>query len=165
MRSRSRRPAVVASACLGWLTACASNPPLLATPVTFPTATVWVRRGTDSARLVVEIARTPYQQEVGLAGRASLAPDHGMLFQFDAMRTVDDGFWMLGTSIPLEVAFIDPDGVVVSVRAMEPCADPPSPEDCPGYFPDAPYASALEVNRGWLARHGLGVGAFVRVGG
>lgn len=165
MSGRPSRLWATQLASVGWVAACATAPPLPITPVAFPTATVWVTNATDSARLVVEVARSAAQQEVGLAGRTALAPDRGMLFQFDEVRTEDDGFWMLGTAIPLDILFIDASGVVISVLPMEPCVDPPSGDDCPGYFPEAPYASALEVNRGWLARHGLGVGARVRVEG
>jgi hypothetical protein len=85
-----------------------------------------------------------------------------MLFLFDPPRPADEGFWMWQTPIPLDIAFIDADGVILRILGMDPCAAP-SQDDCPGYFAEAPYAAALEVSRGWFARSGIGVGASVRV--
>jgi uncharacterized protein len=146
------------------LATCACAPPGGVAPggVTFDSATVWVRQGSDSARAAVEVASTRAQHEVGLAGRTTLAPDAGMLFLFDPPRTADEGFWMWRTTVALDIAFIGADGVIQSVQSMEPCAAA-SRDDCPGYFSEAPYAAALEVSRGWFERHRLGVGASVRV--
>ena len=47
----------------------------------------------------------------------------GMMFLFDGPRAADDGFWMWGTSIPLDIAFVDEGGVVRRVLGMEPCAN------------------------------------------
>jgi uncharacterized membrane protein (UPF0127 family) len=48
--------------------------------------------------------------------------------------------------------------------SMEPCLEE-SVDACPGYFPEVPYASALEVGRGWFEERGIDVGARVRVVG
>jgi hypothetical protein len=69
---------------------------------------------------------------------------------------------MWRTSIPLDIAFVGGDGVIHGIEAMDPCTAAVQ-DDCPGYFADAPYASALEIGRGWLGRNGIGVGATVRV--
>jgi len=152
-------PLALALATLG---ACAPPGGVSPADVTFDTATVWLRVGADSTRLVVEVAASRAQHEVGLAGRTSLAPDVGMLFLFDLPRSADEGFWMWRTAVPLDIAFIDADGAILRVLGMDPCAAP-SRDDCPGYFAEAPYAAALEVGRGWFARNGIGVGASVRV--
>jgi hypothetical protein len=144
------------------LGACAPPGGISPADVTFDTATVWLRVGADSTGLVVEVAASRAQHEVGLAGRTFLAPDSGMLFLFDPPRPADEGFWMWQTPIPLDIAFIDADGVILRILGMDPCAAP-SQDDCPGYFAEAPYAAALEVSRGWFARSGIGVGASVRV--
>lgn len=135
---------------------------LPAAPVTFERATVWVHQPPDSVRLTVEIADTEARHEAGLAGRASLGPDEGMLFRFSAMRSPDDGFWMYGTPFPLDIAFLDPNGTVLQVLPMSACTAVDS-DDCPGYFPEVEYASALEVNQGWFLRRDIRVGARVVV--
>jgi uncharacterized membrane protein (UPF0127 family) len=132
-------------------------------PVAFDTATAWVIQGTDSASVLVEIARTEAEQSLGLAERSSLDPGSGMLFLFSGERTTDDGFWMWRTWMPLDVAYIDRDGRITQVGTMEPCDDQTAEQDCPGYFPDASYASALEVNAGWFEERGFGPGATVRI--
>jgi uncharacterized membrane protein (UPF0127 family) len=168
---RRSRPALVgpsATVLVSWVLAlsagCATSGSLrTAGPVVFDMATVWVVQGDDSASVAAEIARTAAQHEIGLAERRSLDSGSGMLFLFSEMRTEEDGFWMWRTWMPLDLAFIDERGAITQVLSMEPCADQTADQDCPGYFPDAPYASALEVNQGWFAERGLGAGASVRV--
>lgn len=86
-----------------------------------------------------------------------------MLFEFDDLRSGDDGFWMWGTSMPLDIAFIDEAGVVIRLLSMAVCDVEGGEESCPGYFPGVGYASALEVNQGWFAAKGIGEGVRVRV--
>ena len=163
-----RRPAhalvscASAAAVLGAVAACASPGRIEPGEVSFDTAVVWVRQGGDSARALVEVAATSAQHEAGLAGRAALDPGSGMLFRFQPPRSADEGFWMWRTGFPLDIAFIGSDGVIHEILAMEPCVGA-SQDDCPGYFAEEPYATALEMSRGWFARNGIDVGATVRV--
>jgi uncharacterized protein len=130
--------------------------------VSFDTAVVWIRQGGDSVRARVEVAATRAQHEVGLAGRTGLDEDSGMLFRFELPRPADEGFWMWRTRFPLDIAFIGSDGLIHEILGMDPCTAARR-DDCPGYFAEAPYAAALEMSRGWFARHGMRVGATVRV--
>jgi len=99
-----------------------------------------------------EIADSEAEREIGLMNRTSLDADGGMLFVFD--EDVDAAFWMKDTLIPLSIAFIAADGEIVTIRDMEPCtADP-----CDVYGSDAPYRTALEVNKGAFAEWGVEVG-------
>ena len=88
----------------------------------------------------------------------ALDPGSGMIFVWDSVRGPDAAFYMWRTRMPLDIAFMDGAGVVRRILAMEPC---PSlyVEACPTYPPGVEYRSALEVNRGWFAEHGLGVGS------
>lgn len=135
-------------------------------PIAFDTARAWVHAGGDSIPLLVEVASTPAQMARGLQQRRSLDEGSGMLFVYDSVRAPDEGFWMWRTLIPLDLAYMDANGVIVAVRQMEPC-ESPVPEWCeeqaPEYRPGVPWQSGLEVNRGWLERHGVGVGARVVV--
>lgn len=143
--------AVGAAGCVPWVS-----------PVTFDTAEVRVHDDGDFATLQVKVAETEDQQARGLRGRSELAPDSGMLFLFDTIRADTAGFWMWETEIPLDIAFMDREGVIVEVLSMDPC-EHPDPDDCPVYAPGVEYWSALEVAEGWFDRHGLGPGARVEV--
>ncbi len=151
---------VVAGASLG-SAGCASAPRGGGDRPAFDSATVWVVQGTDSARLTAEIADSRRKQEIGLSGRPSLEPDHAMLFMFDAERSGEEGFWMVDTKMPLDIAFMDAAGVIRKVLEMDVCNEAHPTDECPGYFPGVPYWSALEVRRGWFAERGFGVGARV----
>lgn len=65
---------------------------------------------------------------------------------------------MFRTRIPLDIAFVDSLGTVRAVQHMVPCPSTLA-QGCPTYEPGAPYRAALEVNAGYLARHGIGVGS------
>lgn len=128
--------------------------------VQFESAELWVVQGTDSTRLYVDVADSQREQEVGLSGRSFLPRDGGMLFVFDEERSGEDGFWMVGTQVPLDIAFMDEGGVIRKILEMAVCEEPEA-DDCPGYFPGVSYRSALEVHRGWFAAHGVQAGARV----
>jgi uncharacterized membrane protein (UPF0127 family) len=113
--------------------------------------------------LLVEVAATTPQQSFGLMERPSLDPSSGMVFQFDSVQAPDAGFWMYRTRMPLDIAFIDSAGTVVSILQMEPCEFDIVPSGCRTYRPGAEYWSTLEVNRGWFEQNGIAVGARVRV--
>ena len=123
----------------------------------FDTARVRVASRTDTATLIVELAESREQQTLGLMERRALAEDAGMLFVYPGQQPASAGFWMYRTRIPLDIAFVDDSGVIRAIRAMEPCAADRT-AGCPTYEPGTPYRAALEVNRGYFARRGLGVG-------
>jgi len=105
----------------------------------------------DSTRVVqVEIAATPQQRQQGLMWRQELDPDWGMLFLFPANSA--GGFWMRNTYVPLDIAYIGVDGTVQEIRAAQPL-------DETVLTPAKAYRYVLEVNQGWFAQHGLGVGS------
>ncbi len=108
-------------------------------------------------RVRVEIADTAELREKGLSGRAALADDAGMLFQWADDTTTP--FWMKDTLIPLSIAFVASDGRVLRLLDMEPCrADP-----CPVYDARAPYRMAIEAKQGAFARWGVRVGDRARL--
>ncbi len=102
--------------------------------------------------LAVRVAATAEERQRGLMHVPDLPDGVGMLFRFDDDR--DGGFWMKDTLVPLDIAFVDADGRIVAILAMDPCeADP-----CPVYAPAQHYRSALEVRQGWFAEVGVAVG-------
>jgi hypothetical protein len=107
--------------------------------------------------LDAEIASGRGNQLRGLMGRTRLPPDAGMLFIYHHAQAPDAGFWMFRTHLPLDIAFLDAEGRIFAIHAMVPCVSL-LPWRCPTYAPDAPYWAALEVNRGFFARHSIYVG-------
>jgi len=105
--------------------------------------------GSNSATVQVEIARTPAERQKGLMDRQSMPADAGMLFIFE--RPSNGPFWMKNTYIPLDIAFLDADGTVLNIRQGVPLSEE-------RLFPGVIYWHVLEVNQGWFASHGLGVG-------
>jgi len=69
-----------------------------------------------NTRWRVEIALTSQQRIKGLAGRASLGGDEGMLFIYPKPHMLE--FHMEGCLIPLDIAFIDARKRVVAVHTM-----------------------------------------------
>ena len=124
----------------------------------FDTATVHLASTRDTAIIRAEVARSVQQRTMGLMERRSLPDGAGMLFLYDDDQPATAGFWMFRTRIPLDIAFVDSVGRIVAVRQMVPC-DAQLAAGCPGYEPGQGYRAALEVNAGFLARHGIGVGA------
>lgn len=123
----------------------------------FDTVAARIETATDTFRLTVEVAETEEQRAIGLMERPVLPEDHGMLFLYPEPQDSGSGFWMYRTLIPLDIAFLDAEGRITQIRAMEPCQSP-NPRTCRVYTADEPYTSALEVNRGYFAQRGVGVG-------
>ena len=108
--------------------------------------------------LIAEVARRPDQRARGLMQRTSLAPDAGMVFLFPERSA--GGFYMLGTLIPLSIAYVDGDRVV-STAEMTPCPG----QSCPTYPPAGPYTFAVEASAGFFPDHGVSAGSRVTIVG
>ena len=99
-----------------------------------------------------EVVRTPQDNERGLMYRQSMPEDRGMLF--DLGDREDHKFWMHNTCIPLDMLFIDFDGLVVGIVENAPTLDDGTRSvGCASRF-------VLEVNAGWARRHGVKAGGF-----
>ena len=68
--------------------------------------------------LTVELAESPMEQMTGLMNRKALDPDHGMLFIFPFPKQAT--FWMHNTSIPLDLVFLNTDGVILEILPLVP---------------------------------------------
>jgi uncharacterized protein len=123
-------------------------------PIAFDSAMVRVEAAADTFRMVVELAEREEQRAYGLMERSALDDDAGMLFLYPTEQPGSSGFWMYRTRIPLDIAFLDGDGVIVRILRMEPCPSP-EPRWCPTYAPGAPYRAALEANAGFFGRRGV----------
>lgn len=95
----------------------------------------------------VEMATTPEQQRLGLMNRTSLADNRGMLFIFAFPQPA--AFWMRNTLIPLDIIFIDAQGIIVRiVKQATPLTETPheSGED---------VRAALELRGGLSTEKGI----------
>lgn len=117
-----------------------------ATPSPFTATLVFDNGSGERPELEVEIADTPGERSAGLMNRQSLPPDAGMLFVF--AEDTESGFWMKDTLIPLSIAFVRADGVIVEILDMEPL-------DETLHRPGEPYRYAVEANRGWFEEKGV----------
>ena len=105
-------------------------------------------------RLIVEIALRPEEQMAGLMNRDALDPDRGMLFVFPTPKQAS--FWMHNTSIPLDLAFLDADGVILEIIPLVPF------EEKRVVSQSSKVSYALEVARDWFASRGLKAGLKVK---
>jgi len=99
------------------------------------------------ASLTTEIAASSAQQERGLMFREKLGDNDGMIFLLPKVTTAS--FWMKNTLIPLSVAFIDKDGVILEIHDMKPMDETVTRSD------SDKVAYALETNLHWFALNGI----------
>ena len=100
--------------------------------------------------LQVEIPSNIRDFNLGLMFRESLEENSGMLFIFDEAEK--QSFHMTETRIPLDIAFITHDGIIESIKHLEPLDETPVSSDGDDVI------CALEVNRGWFEQHDIEVG-------
>jgi uncharacterized membrane protein (UPF0127 family) len=105
------------------------------------------------ASLTTQIAASTAQEERGLMYVTKLADNDGMIFLLPIGRA---DFWMKNTLIPLSVAFIDKNGVILEIHDMQP-APPNEPDDLlPRTQSDSDQvAFALETNLHWFSLNGI----------
>ena len=99
--------------------------------------------------VTAEIADNQELRAQGLMNRDSLATNHGMLFVYGTAEV--RSFWMRNTRIPLDIAFIDANGVIINILQMEPQSDE-------NYYSQGPMMYALEMDVGWFEANGVGPG-------
>lgn len=88
-----------------------------------------------------EVAATDPQRQQGLMFREKMANNTGMVFVFDQSTT--QCMWMKNTPLPLSVAFIDEQGVIVNIEDMQ-------PHKLDSHCSKKPVKYALEMNLGWF---------------
>lgn len=106
-----------------------------------------IRSGGQQHAFVVEVARTPQEQETGLMHRQSLEPTRGMLFPYQTPQPVS--FWMKNTLIPLDIIFIRPDGTIGRIAER---TEPLSLQPIPSL---EPVSAVLEIAGGRASELGV----------
>jgi uncharacterized membrane protein (UPF0127 family) len=115
---------------------------------------VFLRGDWGAARFSVEIADDPDEQAQGLMHRTQMASSAGMLFIYD--RPQRTSFWMRNTLIPLDMLFVDQDGVVQHIHHD---AIPLDETPIPG---GDQVVAVLEINGGLSRRMGITIGSEMR---
>ena len=100
------------------------------------------------------MAATDQNRQVGLMNRKSMPQQRGMLFVFTQNNT--HCMWMRNTLLPLSVAFLNEQGVIINIEDMQPQTEN-------NHCAKVPARYALEMNLGWFAQRGIKPGS--KVGG
>ena len=134
-------------------TGAASTPEPVASTAATPTAQL--PRATfvsGQTRIDLPIEVPPEKEYgIGLSGRRNLE-GRGMLFAFPEGAKV--GFWMKGTHIDLDIAFVDASMKVIYVTTMK-------ADTLDVHQPPTAYVAAIEAPAGWYAASGIALGAQV----
>ncbi len=116
----------------------------------------------DEVEVAAKVAATDQQRARGLMGVEQLPAGVGMLFVYEDERS--GGFWMKDTLVPLDIAYVDGEGEIVSILAMEPC-EAADDADCEVYEPDGEYQQALEAPQGFFEETGVAEGDTIETTG
>lgn len=103
----------------------------------------------------VEIAEKDHDRQRGLMFRTQMSDAHGMIFVFD--EKTDHSFWMHNTCIPLDMLFIDQDGLIVGIQENTPTLNDDT------YSVGCLSKYVLEVNAGWTRARGVKAGQWVKI--
>lgn len=101
-----------------------------------------------------EVAATEAQRETGLMNRKTMGQNEGMLFIFD--RPSGYCMWMKNTLMPLSVAFINSDGMILNIEEMQPQTEK-------NHCAIKPALYALEMNAGWFKRKNIKPGSKIEL--
>ena len=99
--------------------------------------------------LLVEYADSPQERALGLMYRRELCDNCGMLFKFSSVRV--GSIWMKNTFIPLDLAYISEQGVIVDIAPLQ-------PHNLTPVLSSSEVLYALEMNLGWFASQDIRVG-------
>ncbi len=132
------------------------------TQAQIPTYNYEVRKITiNGVTLDVEIADDSKKMGRGLMFRDTLPENRGMLFVFDQERKYT--FWMMNMTLDLDIIWLDTNGkVVYTVEDAKPCIDSAHTSSCT-FSPDKPAKYVLEVNSGFVRKHGINENSVMRI--
>jgi uncharacterized protein len=115
-----------------------------------PTIKLWV----GPHEIVSEIAATPDQRQMGMMYRTSMGEMEGMIFIFNSVS--QQAFWMRNTTVPLDVAYIDPEGKIREIYPLQPLEQNTVPSK------SFQIQYVLEMNQGWFQKYGVKAGMTIR---
>lgn len=111
------------------------------------------------ASVSATLARSAFEQALGLGYRDGLEPGTGMLFVYTDPSP--RSFWMKGMRFCLDIIWIE--GGVVAGAAESVCPEPAGTldSDLPSYRSPEPVRYVLEVPASWMDEHGIETGTRV----
>ena len=104
-------------------------------------------------RFSIEVADSDAERAAGLMFRRTMPDDRAMLFVFETTRRLS--FWMQNTPMPLDLIFIDEDGIVLAIL-------PGIPFSTASIGPSEDARFVLEVKSGIAQRNGISPGDRLR---
>ena len=108
----------------------------------------------NDKKLIAEVAKTKQELNTGLMNRSSLGENEGMLFIFNRPTTVR--FWMKNTSIPLDIAYLNSEKVILEIYNLVPYSE----NEIQSHSNQIVYA--LEVNKDWFSKNGFKIGEKIK---
>ncbi len=106
--------------------------------------------GKAISKIDIEKADTEVDRQFGLMFRKSMPEDQGMLFIFDVNE--QQSFWMRNTYIPLDIMFVDENGVITTIHEnAKPMNDNSLPSNGKAKY-------VVEVIGGYAQKYGIKVG-------
>ena len=126
--------------------ACAQSEPIQR--VTFPIADIQVA----DIKRQVQLADTPKLRALGLMFQQTAEP--GMLLLYSEPRIIS--LWMLNTDLALDVAFIDQQWRIMTIKPLHPL-------DETSVLSPAAAIAALEMPRGWFSKNNIEVGHTLKI--
>ena len=109
----------------------------------------------------VEVVASQAERARGLSGRGALPQSGGMFFLFDESGL--HSIWMKDMKFPIDILWLSEDMIVDIEERVSPPAPGPPLTSLPVYTPDAPARFVLEVNAGFVERHGIRIGDLVKI--
>lgn len=92
---------------------------------------------------------TPQEHAVGLMHVTKLPENEGRLFVYNENQPM--AFWMKNCHIPLDLAYIDENGILRELHELKPM-------DETRVSSKQPYRYAIETNKGWFKRNNIDIG-------
>lgn len=105
----------------------------------------------------IETADTKQKMYNGLMGRSHLDEDSGMIFDVNIVpKDMDVAMWMKDTLIPLDILFVDAEGIIFHIHANA------QPFDETPIYPSKRPRAVLEINGGQVDKFGIQVGDMLK---
>ena len=110
----------------------------------------------NETQIIAGVADSQSERQQGLSGRESLSENEGLLFIHESKSI--PSYWMKDMLITLDFIWLN-EGIVVDLTENVPPEDPPTTF----YRPDSLVDQVLEVNAGFIEKHGLSVGDYLDI--
>ena len=101
-----------------------------------------------------EVAMKPMELMTGMMFRKTMGENEGMLFVMPYPQQAS--FYMKNTPLPLQIAYLDGQGIILELHELKPFDEKPAPSATEN------IQFVLEMNTGWFSRNQLSTGTVIR---